>query len=142
MIPSLRALAVLTVVTDVTGAGAWQLLPGASYDVRAAHHPTPVAAEPDPGPPADQVTPKPQPQPKPKPKPKPRPEPVLRPGPAILAPGDDGIEVREVQARLRQIAWFHGEVTDHYGAATEAPTRAPARAPAGPAARSGDPRPR
>ena len=59
----------------------------------------------------------------PEPDPEPAPEPVLRPGPAILAPGDDGIEVRKVQARLRQIAWFYGDVTDHYGADTEKAVR-------------------
>jgi lipoprotein-anchoring transpeptidase ErfK/SrfK len=31
--------------------------------------------------------------------------------------------VREVQARLRQIAWFDGDVTDHYGERTEAAVR-------------------
>ena len=134
MNPSLRALAVLTVVTGVTGAGAWQLLPGSSYDARADHRPAPVTAvtaEPEPSPPADPVTPDPgptekptpTPEPQPKPQPKPEPEPVLQPGPAILAPGDDGVEVRKVQARLRQIAWFYGDVTDHYGADTEKAVR-------------------
>jgi hypothetical protein len=44
------------------------------------------------------------------------PAPTVPPaGPPLLAPGDSGPEVREVQARLRQIAWFYGDVTDHYG---------------------------
>ncbi len=38
-----------------------------------------------------------------------------RAGPALFGPGDDGRAVREIQARLRQIAWFSGDVTDHYG---------------------------
>jgi peptidoglycan hydrolase-like protein with peptidoglycan-binding domain len=41
-----------------------------------------------------------------------------RAGPALYSPGDDGPEVREIQARLRQIAWFFGDVTGHYGAPT------------------------
>lgn len=39
----------------------------------------------------------------------------LSPGPTILGPGDSGDEVRELQARLKQIGWFSGDVTDHYG---------------------------
>ncbi len=41
--------------------------------------------------------------------------PVLEPGPTLYGPGDEGAEVRAIQARLRQIAWFYGDVTDHYG---------------------------
>jgi peptidoglycan hydrolase-like protein with peptidoglycan-binding domain len=33
-----------------------------------------------------------------------------RPGPTLLAEGDQGPEVRELEARLRQIAWFFGDV--------------------------------
>lgn len=52
---------------------------------------------------------------------RPAPEPVqLQPGPALLSPGDTGAEVRELQARLRQIAWFSGDVTDYYGEQTGA----------------------
>jgi hypothetical protein len=36
-------------------------------------------------------------------------------GRVLLAPGTEGTEVRELQARLRQIAWFFGDVTDFYG---------------------------
>jgi peptidoglycan hydrolase-like protein with peptidoglycan-binding domain len=42
----------------------------------------------------------------------------LVPGPTILGPGDEGPQVRELQARLRQIAWFYGDVTDFYGDVT------------------------
>jgi peptidoglycan hydrolase-like protein with peptidoglycan-binding domain len=38
-----------------------------------------------------------------------------RHGPALFAPGDSGPQVREIQARLRQIAWFFGDVGDSYG---------------------------
>jgi peptidoglycan hydrolase-like protein with peptidoglycan-binding domain len=38
-----------------------------------------------------------------------------RAGPALFGPGDAGAEVREIQARLRQIAWFFGDVSDVYG---------------------------
>jgi len=46
-----------------------------------------------------------------------------RAGPALFERGDDGPEVREIQARLRQIAWFFGDVSDHYGEQTEAAVR-------------------
>ena len=52
---------------------------------------------------------------KPEPKPEPEPEPQLVAGPTLYGPGDEGPEVREIQARLRQIAWFYGDVTDLYG---------------------------
>jgi len=39
-------------------------------------------------------------------------------GPALLSPGDTGPEVRDLQARLKQIAWFSGEITDRYGPVT------------------------
>lgn len=54
-----------------------------------------------------------------RPKPPPVEEPVLLPGPTLFGPGDEGPEVREIQARLRQIAWFYGDVTDFYGDQTE-----------------------
>jgi lipoprotein-anchoring transpeptidase ErfK/SrfK len=40
--------------------------------------------------------------------------------PALLEPGDTGSDVRKLQARLRQIAWFAGDVTDSYGPRTTA----------------------
>lgn len=52
------------------------------------------------------------------PDPTPSEEPTPTAGPALLSPGDDGAEVRELQARLKQIAWFSGDVTDHYGDVT------------------------
>lgn len=40
-------------------------------------------------------------------------------GPVLFRPGDSGPEVREIQARLRQIGWFFGDVTDFYGPQTQ-----------------------
>ena len=37
-----------------------------------------------------------------------------RAGPTLFGPGDEGREVREIQARLRQLAWYFGNVTDRY----------------------------
>ncbi|WP_229116540.1 L,D-transpeptidase family protein [Parenemella sanctibonifatiensis] len=50
----------------------------------------------------------------------PTPDPIPEPGPAILEEGDNGPKVRELQARLRQIDWFSGNVADHYGSKTAA----------------------
>lgn len=44
-------------------------------------------------------------------------------GPALFSQGDSGPDVREIQARLRQIAWFFGDVTDLYGDDTVAAVR-------------------
>ena len=43
-----------------------------------------------------------------------------RAGPALFERGDEGRSVRKIQARLRQIAWYSGDVTDHYGDQTVA----------------------
>ena len=43
---------------------------------------------------------------------------VLHPGPAILQAGDSGDQVRDTQARLKQIAWIYGDVTGTYDAGT------------------------
>ena len=43
---------------------------------------------------------------------------VLHPGPAILEAGAGGEQVRDLQARLRPIAWLFGDVTGTYDAAT------------------------
>ncbi|MGI8459145.1 MAG: L,D-transpeptidase family protein [Propionibacteriaceae bacterium] len=39
-------------------------------------------------------------------------------GPAIMRQGQDSRRIRTLQARLKQLAWFSGDVTDHYGSAT------------------------
>jgi len=42
----------------------------------------------------------------------------LTPDPAVLSPGDTSSRVRVVQARLRQLGWYAGRVSDHYGPRT------------------------
>ena len=42
----------------------------------------------------------------------------LTPDPAILERGDRGPRVRALQARLRQIGWYAGDVTNRYGPRT------------------------
>lgn len=57
----------------------------------------------------------------PKPSPtteKPAPTPVI-----VLRQGDTGPKVRSLQARLRQIGWFDGDVSDRYGSRTAASVR-------------------
>jgi peptidoglycan hydrolase-like protein with peptidoglycan-binding domain len=49
-----------------------------------------------------------------------RPQVTPEPGPRILGPGDSGPKVRDLQARLRQISWYVGDVTDDYGPTTTA----------------------
>ncbi|WP_030483133.1 L,D-transpeptidase family protein [Nocardioides aequoreus] len=51
---------------------------------------------------------------RPAPLPAVRPYAVPAPGPRLLGPGDDSAEVRELQSRLRQIAWVYGDVDDRY----------------------------
>jgi peptidoglycan hydrolase-like protein with peptidoglycan-binding domain len=43
---------------------------------------------------------------------------VFHPGPAILQAGDEGDDVRDAQARLKQIAWIYGDVTGTYDQGT------------------------
>lgn len=45
-------------------------------------------------------------------------QPALQPGPTLLAPGDKGDDVRDLQARLAQIDWFDADVTGFYGEVT------------------------
>ncbi|MGA4669631.1 L,D-transpeptidase family protein [Propionibacteriaceae bacterium Y1923] len=45
---------------------------------------------------------------------------ILRPGPALLKSGDSGDKVRDLQARLKQVAWYEKLVDGSYGAATVA----------------------
>lgn len=64
-----------------------------------------------------------EPDPSRDPDPSEEPEPSKDPGPppagpALLSPGDKGAEVRDLQARLKQIDWFSGDVTDNYGDVT------------------------
>lgn len=43
---------------------------------------------------------------------------ILRPGKAILKQGSTGAKVKELQARLKQVGWFSGNVTENYGTQT------------------------
>lgn len=43
---------------------------------------------------------------------------ILTPGPALIADGSEGDEVKDLQARLKQIAWYFGKVDGIYGAKT------------------------
>ncbi|MGZ4611192.1 MAG: L,D-transpeptidase family protein [Actinomycetes bacterium] len=47
----------------------------------------------------------------------------LTPDPALLSQGDTAPRVRVVQARLRQLGWYAGKVTDHYGPRTTTAVR-------------------
>ena len=60
----------------------------------------------------------PTPTPTPIPTPTPVAAPALVPGPALWKPGDTGPDVRKLQARLKQIRWYTGNVSDTYDAAT------------------------
>ena len=74
-----------------------------------ARHARTPAATPHAAPPRRQVS---------APLPAARPNAVPAPGRRLLGPGDHGPKVRDLQARLRQIAWLFGNVTDRYGADT------------------------
>ncbi len=45
---------------------------------------------------------------------------ILTPGPALLASGAKGDGVKDLQARLKQIAWFDESITGNYGSVTVA----------------------
>lgn len=76
-----------------------------------------TSADPSPTPsPTASATPTPAPTPTPTPKP----EPTLEPGPALHAQGAEGDEIRDLQARLKQIGWFSPDVTGFYGDTTVA----------------------
>ncbi len=47
-----------------------------------------------------------------------RPRATPPPGPRLLGAGDHGGRVRELQSRLRQVAWYLGNVDDDYGRST------------------------
>ncbi|MBF4163889.1 murein L,D-transpeptidase [Nocardioides sp. CBS4Y-1] len=74
--------------------------------------------------PTPDVSPTPKPTPKPTSKPTPtqtptsEPSPTMTPGPALMKQGRSGDDVRELQARLKQIGWFSAGLTDYYGPIT------------------------
>lgn len=45
---------------------------------------------------------------------------IMRPGPALMKKGDKGDDVKDLQARLKQIAWFSERITGNYGDVTAA----------------------
>ena len=45
-------------------------------------------------------------------------KPELVAGPTLIAPGDEGDDVKDLQARLAQIDWFNADVTGFYGDVT------------------------
>ncbi|MFJ2757850.1 peptidoglycan-binding protein [Nocardioides sp. NPDC087217] len=58
------------------------------------------------------------PTPSPSAKPKPEPKPSPTSGPRLFGKGDSGDNVRDLQARLKQIGWFNAGVTGFYGNVT------------------------
>lgn len=86
--------------------------------------PAPAAtATPTPTTPRPTTTPTPTQVDSPTRRPTPTPTPSLEPGPRLLGPGDQGEEVRDLQARLKQIYWFDADVTGVYGDVTAAAVR-------------------
>lgn len=83
----------------------------------APEAPTPSTAASSPSPstsPSDSPSATPTPSRKPKPEPKPSPT----SGPRLFGKSDSGDDVRELQARLKQIGWFNAGVTGFYGDVT------------------------
>ena len=72
----------------------------------------------------DEPSPAPESSPRPRPAPTTPAEPVVvtppapLPVPPLLSPGDEGDEVRDLQARLKQLAWYFRDVDGVYGDAT------------------------
>ena len=83
--------------------------PAAAPEPSASTAPSSSAASP-----STSATPTPTPSAKPKPKPKPSPT----SGPRLFGKGDSGDDVRDLQARLKQIGWFNAGVTGFYGNVT------------------------
>lgn len=90
----------------------------------ASPTPTPEPSNADRADAAQSPKPKPEPEPEPESKPepepesKPEPEPELVAGPPIWGLGAEGDDVRDLQARLRQIQWFNQDPTGYYGDVT------------------------
>ena len=64
------------------------------------------------------TSPSPSASPTPSEKPKPKPKPSPTSGPRLFGKGDSGDDVRDLQARLKQIGWFNAGVTGFYGNVT------------------------
>lgn len=133
----LPGLAMLLAVVGVTSAAGWAVTAGGLLDGHDARDTaSPAAARPTASSrpsPATSSSPVPAVRPLARsgqratgaraPLPAERPRQVPPPGPRLLGPGDSSDGVRELQSRLRQVAWFVGDVTDDYGSATETAVR-------------------
>jgi len=94
----------------VVGGGYVGLVASGHGERSAAAEPTPSATPSDSGSPTPSATPSPD---TPSPTATEPPAPVL-----LLERGDEGDKVRALQARLKEIAWYYGDVTGTYDAAT------------------------
>ncbi len=94
-------------------------VPTTSPSTRAVAAPTTSAPPKRPTKPASPPKPSPTPTPSNTAKPA-KPAPPVR---LVVQPGDSGSTVRSLQARLRQIGWFSGDVSDVYGSRTTASVR-------------------
>ncbi len=114
---TLALAAAAAVTAGVVAGGTAQAWSGTGHD----DFPSPqTTSTPKPAATAEPVTVTKAPKPKPKPTPTSTPTPTLPPaGPVLMRPGDTSDQVRELQARLRQIAWFYGDVSDFFGDQTE-----------------------
>ncbi|NGN93440.1 murein L,D-transpeptidase [Nocardioides sp. KC13] len=80
--------------------------------------PAPETASPAAASPSASDSPSATPTPSPSAKPKPKPKPSPTSGPRLFGKGDSGDDVRDLQARLKQIGWFNAGVTGFYGNVT------------------------
>ena len=91
----------------------------AACAVEPAAAPAPEAtASPAAGSASPSASPSATPTPSPSAKPKPEPKPSPTSGPRLFGKGDSGDDVRDLQARLKQIGWFNAGVTGFYGNVT------------------------
>ena len=91
----------------------------AACAVEPAAAPAPEAtASPAAGSASPSASPSATPTPSPSAKPKPEPKPSPTSGPRLFGKGDSGDDVRDLQARLKQIGWFNAGVTGFYGDVT------------------------
>ncbi len=93
---------------------------GSSDSSAPSHSPSDSPSDSPSAEPSDEPTttePEPSEVPTKTPEPEREPEPAPAP-PALMRAGDDSAEVRELQARLRQIDWFEQDVTGFYGDVT------------------------
>ena len=119
-----RRLALTVVIAALVSAVAYGAVWGLRSADRSSSDPGgestqagPAVLDPEPEPSettAPTPTVEPEPTETPDPTPTEEPDPATQPGETLLGPGDEGDRVRRVQARLRQIDWFQGDVTGIY----------------------------